>query len=439
MKIINTFFSLVVTILTVSCYGHGHPALPLAVSQSEAAEESQLKVSLDLLEKEPENKDHWEQFFEERGARVFWRKLLVSEGSNYQFDLDKLQKEGVANEVGAGIVRYLAYYQKDAVNTLCILGTFSAENKRLTSLDPAIGQLTNLEKLYLNNNQLQALPTEIGQLKNLEKLFLYNNQLQALPTEIGQLTNLERLYLNNNQLQALPTEIGQLKNLEKLFLYNNQLQALPAAIGQLTNLKELYLYNNQLQALPTAIGQLTNLETLYLSNNQLQALPTEIGQLTNLERLYLNNNQLACLSEKLLLWYQQVGNRISTDENPWLKPDDLSKVSAETLLDSFHDTIRGMAEAAMRTEKFSVNLVEVENKVKVTLKKRDFHRLTVFTLLPHLLRKGQLNRDRRIVFFEGKIPFYLERQLCTSTDAEKLLKDLAGKQLYCLPEAPSGQ
>ena len=519
MKIIHTFFSLVVTILTVSCYGHGRPALPLAVNQSEAAEEGQFKVSLDLLEKEPENRDHWQQFFEERGARVFWRTLLAGNSSlrigarsSYRFDLDRLQKEGVANEVGAGIVRYLAYYQKGAVNKLCILGTSSVENERLTSLDPAIGQLKNLRYLKLDNNQLQALPTEIGQLKNLRYLKLDNNQLQALPTEMGQLTNLKELWLqgsqlqalptemgqltnlqalwlgsnqlqalpaeigqltnlrylelDHNQLQALPTEIGQLKNLEKLWLNNNQLQALPTEIqltnlamlwlgnnqlqalptemGQLTNLQALYLYNNQLQALPTEMGQLKNLKALYLYNNQLQALPTEMGQLTNLQALWLSNNQLACLSEKLLLWYQQVGSRISKNGNPWLKPDDLSKVSREKLekiaeipLDSFHDTIRGMAEAAMSTEKFRINLVEVEDKVKVTLKKKDFHRLTVFTLLPHLLRKGQLNRDRRIVFFEGEIPFYVDRELCSQQDVNNILQDLEGKQLYrCLPEAP---
>ena len=112
---------------------------------------------------------------------------------------------------------------------------------------------------------------------------------------------------------------------------------------------------------------------------------------------------------------------------------------AEIPLDAFHDTIRGMAEAAMRTEKFSVNLVEVEDKVKVTLKKRDFHRLTVFTLLPHLLKKGQWNRDRSIIFFEGAIPFYVDRQLCSQQDVKQLLEDLAGKQLYCFPEAPSRQ
>ena len=419
MKIIHTFFSLLVTILTVSCYGHDDPALPLAVSQ----EESQFKVSLDLLEKEPENKDHWEQFFEERGASIFWSTLLVGARSSYRFDLDKLQKEGVANEVGAGIVRYLAYYQKDAVNKLCILGTSSAENKGLTSLDPAIGQLTNLKDLWLSNNQLQALPTEIGQLKYLKELSIGYSQLEALPTEIGQLKYLKELWLSNNQLQALPTEIGQLKYLKKLWLDNNQLQALPTEIGQLKYLKKLWLDNNQLQALPTEIGQLKNLEKLFLDNNQLQALPTEIGQLKYLRDLKLDNNQLAYLSEKLLLWYQQVGNKISTNGNPWLKPDDLSKVSREKLekitkkpLEAFMKATNRMAGAAKEDEKF-----------------RSYCCLT----LSYLLSKGQLNKDRRVVFFEGTIPFYLERQLCSQQDVNNMLQDLEGRQLYrCLPESP---
>ncbi len=34
------------------------------------------------------------------------------------------------------------------------------------------------------------------------------NQLTALPPEIGQLTNLQTLYLGDNQLTTLPPEIG---------------------------------------------------------------------------------------------------------------------------------------------------------------------------------------------------------------------------------------
>ena len=39
-----------------------------------------------------------------------------------------------------------------------------------------------------------------------------NNKLSSLPTEIGNLINLQQLYLNHNQLNSLPTEILSIKN-----------------------------------------------------------------------------------------------------------------------------------------------------------------------------------------------------------------------------------
>jgi len=60
------------------------------------------------------------------------------------------------------------------------------------------------------------LPTEIGNLRNLENLFLENNQLQSLPAEIGNLRNLRNLDLLNNKLQSLPFEFLNIK--EKLII-----------------------------------------------------------------------------------------------------------------------------------------------------------------------------------------------------------------------------
>ena len=40
------------------------------------------------------------------------------------------------------------------------------------------------------------------------------NQLTALLPQIGQLLNLDLLYLPSNQLTALPPELGQLLNLD---------------------------------------------------------------------------------------------------------------------------------------------------------------------------------------------------------------------------------
>ena len=302
MKTVHTLLSLVVIVLTVGCYEHGVPALFVGESQPEPAEERHFMVSLEELDK-GSTETLRKQFFEERGASSFWRQLQGLDNKQQKlelvFELHQLEKEGVADEVAAGIIQYLAYYHNDRVNALQILGSAENENKRLTSLDPAIGELKSLQVLYLYNNQLQALPAEIGQLKSLQVLYLYNNKLQALPAEFGELKSLQKLGLGYNQLQALPAEIRQLKSLQVLYLYNNQLQALPAEIGQLKSLQVLYLYNNRLQALPAEMGQLKSLQELGLGYNQLQALPAEIGQLESIQELYLSNNQLQALPAEI--------------------------------------------------------------------------------------------------------------------------------------------
>ncbi|WP_202965059.1 leucine-rich repeat domain-containing protein, partial [Neochlamydia sp. EPS4] len=169
----------------------------------------------------------------------------------------------------------------------------------LTYLPPEIGQLSQLQELYLNQNQLTTLPTEIGQLSQLARLNLNQNQLTALPIEIGQLSQLQSLDLKESQITALPTEIGQLSELTHLYLNQNQLTALPAKIGQLSKLQWLYLNQNQLTSLPAQIGQLSQLQTLDLNQNQLTALPAAIGQLSELTRLYLNQNQLTALPAEI--------------------------------------------------------------------------------------------------------------------------------------------
>lgn len=148
--------------------------------------------------------------------------------------------------------------------------------KNLTSLPEAIGQLTNLKKLYLNNNQLTVLPDAIGQLTNLYTLDLSSNQLTVLPDAIGQLTNLNAFSLFNNRLTNLSEEIGQLTNLTFFELSYNRLTTLPEAVGQLTNLIWLSLNKNQLRSLPNTIGHLINIQELNLRNNPDLQLPPEI-------------------------------------------------------------------------------------------------------------------------------------------------------------------
>ncbi|WP_427158351.1 leucine-rich repeat domain-containing protein [Aliinostoc sp. HNIBRCY26] len=171
--------------------------------------------------------------------------------------------------------------------------------KGLTTLPPEIGQLTNLQTLFLWGNQLSSLPPEIGKLVNLQSLELSSNQLSSLPPEIVQLVNLQSLELSSNQMSSLPPEFRKLVNLQTLDLRFNQLSSLPPEIGKLVNLQSLNLYNNQLSSLPPEIGKLVNLQTLHLQENQLSSLPPEIGKLVNLQTLHLQENQLSSLPPEI--------------------------------------------------------------------------------------------------------------------------------------------
>jgi hypothetical protein len=176
------------------------------------------------------------------------------------------------------------------------LTLLNLNSNQLTGSIPT--ELGNLRYLWLNNNQLTgSIPTELGNLSNLRYLWLNNNQLTGtIPTELGNLTNLGSLEMAGNSLTgSIPTELGNLTNLWNLWLMGNNLTgSIPSELSNLTNLKELWLSGNQLTgSIPTELGNLSNLESLILSSNQLTgSIPSELGNLSNLWELRLNSNQL---------------------------------------------------------------------------------------------------------------------------------------------------
>ena len=82
-----------------------------------------------------------------------------------------------------------------------------------------------VRRLYLQDNQLSGeVPSELGNLSNLEWLWLQRNQLSGVPSELGSLSNLQTLWLSGNQLTGeIPGELGGLANLQTLWLSGNQL------------------------------------------------------------------------------------------------------------------------------------------------------------------------------------------------------------------------
>ena len=63
---------------------------------------------------------------------------------------------------------------------------------------------------------LTTLPDEIGNLTNLNELWLYENELTILPESFGNLTNLTKLDLGCNQTITLPESFENLTNLTVL-------------------------------------------------------------------------------------------------------------------------------------------------------------------------------------------------------------------------------
>ncbi len=166
------------------------------------------------------------------------------------------------------------------------------------SIPPELGNLTNLQTLFLSTNELTgSIPSELGNLAKLEHLNLFQNQLTgSIPPELGNLANLQELELSYNQLTgSIPSELGNLANLQELSIYSNQLTgSIPAELGNLANLVYLWLGDNQLTgSIPPELGNLANLQTLQLSSNQLTgSIPAELGNLVNLWWFTLGSNQL---------------------------------------------------------------------------------------------------------------------------------------------------
>ena len=96
----------------------------------------------------------------------------------------------------------------------------------------------------LSFNTITSLPDEIGNLINLEQLFLIDCEISAVPSTITNLTNLIALVLSDNQISSLPERIGDLSNLIGLSVNNNQLSYLPESIFNLSELNILNIKNN---------------------------------------------------------------------------------------------------------------------------------------------------------------------------------------------------
>ena len=252
-------------------------------------------------------------------------------------------------------------------------GVTTDENGRVTrlslrandlsgALPAALGNLTNLQQLWLFENDLSgALPAALGNLTNLQQLLLFENDLSGeLPAALGNLTNLQDLWLQGTQLcaptdDAFQTWLEGIANKQGVVNCQDPIlnpdRAALVALYEATNganwtnntnwlsdrplgewfgvwtdangrVTILNLRENQLSgSIPSELGNLTNLQSLSLQINQLSgSIPAALGSLTNLQKLWLRSNQLSGTIpsqlgnltnlQELVLWSNQLSGSI---------------------------------------------------------------------------------------------------------------------------------
>ena len=161
-------------------------------------------------------------------------------------------------------------------------------NRNIAELSPLIGNLVNLEELYVETNILQELPKEFGNLTKLKKLTLNRNEFTAFPASLLNLSELEELFIGNRKMVAFPTNLSGLSNLKILDVEESELPTIPDSIGALKKLEHLNLKKNKITSISEEIKQCNQLKSLILQQNELlDKLPESIGDLTKLESINL--------------------------------------------------------------------------------------------------------------------------------------------------------
>lgn len=245
-----------------------------------------------------------------------WYGITCSGGRVTALDLKHLGIRGtLAPEVG----------NLTALTTLDLSGLGEELGAWTGELPVEVGNLTNLEYLYLGENRfgitnmavignltrlkelsvtpLGEIPSEWASLVDLEVLFLGSREAFApsetftFPAFLTGFTKLRALYLIQQFKGTFPSQIGSLANLETLEVSGNYSltgQILPE-IGNLSKLKKLLMLRNENMngPIPVEIGNLTNLEELWLGDTPYTgSLPAQINNLTKLKLIIIGSTNL---------------------------------------------------------------------------------------------------------------------------------------------------
>lgn len=283
----------------------------------------------------------------------------------------------------------LSYETKHPVTTT-YLRTYSQSvgdaANRITGIDEAIGNLTNLSTLFIANAKLTRLPQSMANLTNLTDLELFNLPLTELDgslfTRMSMLTSvnisgmygmtpsallegldemckscskLQLLYLNENKLTRLPSNLYRLSDLRLLDVAFNKIDQLESI--QPIAPVQLILDYNALRTIPADFCKNEDLETFSAVSNRLQEFPSFISNLDGyytIEKVDLSTNLMNGFQtgfqgirvEQLLIGGNEMGKRAGetrVSEFPREFSDTKSEINYLVIAANNIDTIKNSA------------------------------------------------------------------------------------------------
>lgn len=251
---------------------------------------------------------------------------------------------------------------------------------RLTTLDPRIANLSNLNKLSLRQNlfaddaihplsswttlsSLQELVLRDNQLRNIpdvsifKKLFVFDvsfNQITSLHGLSKVSDTLKELYVSKNEVAKIE-EIDHFHELQILELGSNKLRVMEN-LASLVNLQELWLGRNRIKAVN--LCGLQCIKKLSLQSNRLTSM-TGLEGCIALEELYLSHNGITKMEGLSSLVNLRV---LDVSSNKLTSVDDiqnLTQLEDLWLNDNQIDSLEGFDEAvAGSTEKLTTIYLE---------------------------------------------------------------------------------
>ena len=158
---------------------------------------------------------------------------------------------------------------------------------------PALADLTNLERLWVDENQLSGSIPSLAGLKNLVWVDVRDNQLSGSIPPLTGLASLFAFHVSNNQLSGpLPSLAGH-KMLQNFGAYGNQLSGPIPTLSSLSSLEYFSVGSNQLSGPIPSLEGLTRLEVFNAYTNELSGGVPSLSGLTNLVQLNVMGNRLS--------------------------------------------------------------------------------------------------------------------------------------------------